>query len=57
MHPKSVFMTLLIRVYANVFQNAEIFREKKISQAAYVEFHSILNQDPRDFWAGTSFEG
>ena len=40
----------------NVFQNAEIL-EKKISQAAYVGFHPILSQDPKDFKAGTSVEG
>ena len=31
--------------------------KKKISQAAYVGFHPILSQDPKDFKAGTSVEG
>ena len=39
-----------------MFQNAEIW-EQKISQAAYVGFHPILSQDPKDFKAGTSVEG
>ena len=33
---------------SNVFQNAEILGKKK-SQAAYVGFHHILSQDPKDF--------
>ena len=43
------------RVHINVFQNAEILG-KKISQAAYVGFHHILNQDRKDFKAGASVE-
>ena len=39
-----------------MFQNAEI-KKKKISQAAYVKFHPILSQDPKDFKAGTSVQG
>ena len=40
-----------------MFQNAEILEEEKISQAAYIGFHPILSQDPKDFKAGTSVEG
>ena len=33
------------------------FREKKISLAAYIGFHLIWSQDPKDFLAGTSVDG
>ena len=44
-------------MYRNMFQNAEILQEEKISQAAYIGFHPILSQDPKDFKIGTSVEG
>ena len=33
------------------------FRRKKISQAAYIGFHPILSQDPKDLDGGRSVEG
>jgi len=48
--------------FSNKESNQQIYEEcrnfrKKISQAAYVGFYPVLNQDPKDFKAGTNVEG
>ena len=44
-------------MFTNLFQNAKILEEEKITQPPHAGFHPIFSQDPKDFWAGTSVEG